>query len=378
MYDRYLPIKDMVKHKSILLLGPRQTGKSTLLKNQFPEARYIDLLEADTFRELSAYPEIMRQRLQENETLIIIDEIQKLPGLLDEVQLLIDRNKKLRFILTGSSARKLKRGRANLLAGRMWTTHLHPLVSPETKFSKLTQRLNFGGLPGILDSNLPREDLKSYVGTYLQEEIQAEGFTRSIEKFSRFLQVAGSSNGQQINYSSIGNDCGVNARTVKDHFQILEDTLIAFRLPTYKKTKKRKPVSMPKLYFFDLGVANVLKSEGDIKEGSAAFGYSLEHLIFLELKAYLDYTRSDYDLTYWRTRTQLEVDYIIGDKCAIEVKAKKHIRISDVRGLLALEQDVKKIKKIVVCLEKEKRVLDSVEIIPCEEFFRKLWGGELF
>lgn len=235
MYKRIFNIRATVKQKSLFLFGPRQTGKSTLVRQSFPDAAYYDLLEADTFRELSARPEYLRQTLSPQQSLVIVDEIQKLPALLDEIQLLIERNKKLRVILTGSSARKLKRGAANLLGGRAWVCRLHPLVSAELDGQRLLDRLNRGSLPSIIDSEHYKEDLKAYVGTYLQEEIRAEGLTRSIENFSRFLEVAGLTSGEQINFSSVAADAGFPPRTVREHYQILEDTLVGHQLPAYQR-----------------------------------------------------------------------------------------------------------------------------------------------
>src|SRR5688572_16477722 len=243
MYKRVLDLPAIVKHKSIFLLGPRQTGKSTLVRQAFPDAAVYDLLEADTFRELTARPEYIRQTLSPQQPFLIVDEIQKLPALLDEIQLLIDRNKKLRVILTGSSARKLKRGAANLLGGRAWVCHLHPLVSAELGEPRLLDRLNRGSLPAIFDSSYYRDELKAYVGTYLREEIRAEGLTRSIETFSRFLEVAGITSGEQINFSAVADDAGFPPRTVREHYQILEDTLVGYQLPAYQMTTRRKPVA---------------------------------------------------------------------------------------------------------------------------------------
>lgn len=377
-YTRTLDLREFVKHKSLFLFGPRQTGKSTLLHETFPTAVYYDLLEADTFRDLSSQPEIMRQRLQPQQELVIIDEVQKLPSLLDEVQSLLQKNKKLRFILTGSSARKLKRGGANLLAGRAWVCHLHPLVSTEVDFEKLPQRLNRGSLPAILDSLMYKEDLKAYVGTYLREEIQAEGLTRSIENFSRFLDVAGLTNGEQLNFTSVASDAGQPPRTIREHYQILEDTLIGHQLPAYQKTKKRKPVATSKFYFFDIGVTNQLMRRDEIQEGSELFGRALEHLIFLELRGFLDYRRIDEELSYWRSVSQIEVDFVIGDRVAIEVKSKNRISASDYKGLLTLAEEVPLKRKIVVCREKAwRRTDDGVEIFPINQFLKALWQGDL-
>ena len=378
MYTRALDLRDLAKHRSLFLLGPRQTGKSTLLRTLFPDAVYFDLLEADTFRELSARPEYMRQTLRPQDKLVVVDEVQKLPALLDEVHLLIERDKDIRFILTGSSARKLKRGHANLLAGRAWPLRLHPLVSPELAHDRLLERLNRSGLPAILDSAFYQEDLKAYVGMYLQEEIRAEGLSRSIEAFSRFLEVAGLCNGEQVNFTSVGSDAGVPPRTVREYYQVLEDTLVGYILPPYAGTTRRKPVATAKFFLFDVGVANALMRRGEIVPGSEGFGRALEHLIFLELRAFLDYRRLDAPLTYWRSRSMLEVDFVIGDAIAVEVKGKGRVSHRDYKGLLALKEEVPLRRMLVVCTEPRRRTDDDgVEVLPVEEFLRDLWQGRI-
>lgn len=378
MYKRALDLRETVRHKSIFLFGPRQTGKSTLVRETFPDAAYYDLLEADTFRELSARPEYLRQTLKAEQSIVVVDEVQKLPALLDEIQLLLDRNKKLRFVLTGSSARKLKRGAANLLGGRAWICRLHPLVSIELDDSRLLDRLNRGSLPAIIDSEHYREDLKAYVGTYLREEIRAEGLTRSIENFSRFLEVAGLTSGEQINFAAVADDAGFPPRTVREHYQILEDTLVGHQIPAYQKTSKRKPVATAKFFFFDIGVTNTLKRIQGIEPGSDTYGRALEHLVFLELRGYLDYRRLDHELTYWRSRSQFEVDFVVGDQLGVEVKSKARVSPRDYKGLLALGEEVKLKRKLVVCGEKQRRRADDgVEILPPSDFFRELWAGNL-
>lgn len=378
MFPRIIGLREILVHSSVFLFGPRQTGKSTLLRTLFPQAKVYDLLEADTFRELSAAPELIRQRLQAEDTLVVIDEIQKLPVLLDEVHLLIERNKSLRFILTGSSARKLKRGGVNLLAGRALTCHLHPLVAPEVEYERFDERLNNGSLPAILTSPIPQELLRAYVGTYLQEEVLAEGLVRNIGSFSRFLSTAGLTNGEQVNFTAVGSDTGIPPRTVREHYQILEDTLVGYLLPTFQKTRKRKPVSTPKFYFFDVGVANVLAKRGPIAPGAELFGRALEHFVFLELRAYLDYRRLDHPLTYWRSRSQFEVDFVIGDEVAVEVKGKPLVGNRELKGLQALSEDLTLRRKILVCCEREPRRLEGgIDVLPIETFLRKLWGGEI-
>ncbi|HEY2383134.1 MAG TPA: ATP-binding protein [Terriglobia bacterium] len=378
MYKRTLPIRDLVRRRSLFLMGPRQTGKSTLLRHLFPDARYVDLLEANTFRELSAYPETLRQSIKPHENLIIIDEVQKLPVLLDEAQAMIDRNKALRFIFTGSSARKLKSGHANLLAGRAWFLRLHPLVSEEVSYGLLNKRLNVGSLPAVLDSADAREDLKAYVGVYLKEEIRAEGLVRSIESFSRFLEVAALTNTHILNYTSVSSDTGIPVRTVREHYQMLEDTLIGFQLPPYRRNLKRKPVSTSKFYFFDVGVANVLMRRGEILPGSELFGAAIEHQVFLELRAYLDYRRLDRELTFWRTHSGYEVDFLVGDHVGIEVKASKRVSSADMKGLRALSEEIKLKKKIVVSTEPLERITEEgITVLPIRTFFEQLWEDRL-
>jgi predicted AAA+ superfamily ATPase len=377
MYPRLLDLGPELQHRSVLLFGARQTGKSTLLRTRFKQARCVDLLAADTYRQLSFRPESLRESLNPTESLIIIDEIQKLPSLLDEVHLLIERNKALRFILTGSSARKLRRGGANLLGGRAWTRYLFPLVWTEHGRRDLSRLLLHGSLPSVIDSPNPSEDLKQYVGVYLAEEIRAEALTRSIEAFSRFLTVAARSNGEQLNFTKIGNDAQVPPRTVREFFSVLVDTLVGFELLPYQKTKLRKAVATSKFYFFDIGVAHALQGVGEVIAGTPAYGRALEHLIASELRAYLSYRHSDEPLTYFRSRSQMEVDFVIGDRVAIEVKASGHVGPRDTRGLLALAEDVRLKKNLIVCTERESRWLDrGIEVVPVSDFLDRLWNDE--
>ena len=378
MYQRALDLRTLVEDRSVFLFGPRQTGKSTLVRRTFPEAAVYDLLEADTYRQLSAYPEHLRQTLEPGRRVVVIDEIQKCPPLLDEVHLLIERDPSLRFVLTGSSARKLKRGGANLLAGRARVARLHPLVSAEVEGDRLLDRLNRGGLPAFLDAREPRQDLRAYVGTYLQEEIQAEGLTRSIGNFGRFLDVAGLTNGEQINFTAVASDAGLAPSTVREHYRILEDTLVGDQLPPFRRTRTRKAVATARFYFFDVGVANTLRRTGLIEPGSDAYGRALEHLVFLELRAWLDYRGRDDPLTYWRSRSQLEVDFVVGDAVAIEVKAKSRVAARDYRGLRALAEEIRLRRKLVVCNEpRRRRDDDGVEIVPVGLFLDALWAGSV-
>lgn len=382
IYPRLLAkeLLDDLKLKSILLLGPRQTGKSTLLKTLFPGALYLNLHQADTLRELSSRPERMREWITsnpENFQVVILDEIQKLPELCDEVQTIIDRDPNIRFILTGSSARKLKRGKANLLGGRLWTRHLHPLISKEFGHDSISRVLNFGALPHVMNSSDPKRELNEYVGTYLKEEIQAEGLTRSLPQFSRFLDSIAFLNAKQINYTEVGNDSQISPRTVRDHFQILLDTLLGFSLPPFQKTKTRKAVATEKFYLFDIGVANALMKRFETQAKTPQYGDLVEHLVFLELKAFIDYQAIDQSLHYWRSQSKFEVDFILNEKHAIEVKGKENVSASDFKGLHALMEENLMQTYTCVTLEKSRRkTKEGVDLIPLQEFLSLLWAGK--
>ncbi|MBI3288457.1 MAG: ATP-binding protein [Elusimicrobia bacterium] len=378
MYKRCLDLAAVLKKKSVLLLGPRQTGKSTLAKELGGATRYLDLSERDTYRELSARPESLRQSLSDRTQLVVIDEAQKLPELLDEVQVLLDRNKSLRILLTGSSARKLHRSGVNLLPGRIWRKRLFPLVSAELAEARIDARVCRGSLPGVIDSEDFRTELKNYVGLYLEEEIRAEGLTRNVGNFNRFLTVAALGNAEQLHYTNISNDTGMPLNTVKSYFQILYDTMIGYELPPYRKTKTRKAVATPKFYFFDIGVVNELLGRFEVARHGDLFGKAFEHLIFTELKAAIEYLDWDKPLSYWRSVSQFEVDFLLGDDIAIEVKGKRVVSPRDERSLSALAEDLRLKRRIIVCLEPRRRRSEAGnEIIPAEEFLSELWGSGL-
>jgi len=377
-FVRYLSLQGLLKHSSLFLFGPRQTGKTTFLEQAFPHARFYNLLDLRLFRQLSAHPEDLRQTLKEKDRLIIVDEVQKLPAILDEIQTVIDQGKERRFILTGSSARKLMRGRANLLGGRALICKMHPLVYPEFDAHDLNRRLCYGSLPGVYLSDIPEELLYAYAGTYLKEEIQAEGIARNIQSFSRFLEVAALTNGQVVNFSKVGSDSQVSPRTVQSYYEVLSDTLVGTLLPPFRLGKGRKAVSTPKFYFFDVGVVNALKGRFEIVPRTAEYGQALEHLVFLELRAYLDYHRLKSKLSYWRTYTNLEVDFILGNALAIKVKATGRVHESDLAPLRALNTEIQSMQRLVVSQESMERVTsDGIEIVPVESFLRRLWDGNL-
>lgn len=380
MYKRRLELAALLEKKSLILLGPRQTGKSTLVRSLGDRVHFVDLSETDTFRRLSARPELLRLGLPPQTRLLVVDEAQKLPELFDEVQVLLDRDKALRAVLTGSSARKLRRAGVNLLPGRVWRRNLFPLVSAELGAARIDDRVRWGSLPGILDSEDPREELRNYVGLYLAEEVRAEGLTRNIGAFNRFLTAAALGNARQLNYTNVSNDAGVALNTVKGWYQVLYDTGLGYELAPFRKTRTRKPVATPKFYLFDLGVANELLGRFEVARRGDLFGTAFEHLVFAELKAALEYAGSTLPLTFWRSQTGFEVDFMLGDAVAVEVKGKESLSPADERGLDALGSELALKRRIIVCLEPARRSTASgCEVVPADEFFRELWspGGLL-
>ncbi len=375
-YDRFIKLKAESQKKSLFLFGPRQTGKTSLLKKIFPQSPFYNLLLADVFLKMSQRPQLIREELlslkKKPSQPIIIDEIQKLPVLLDEVHSLIE-DKKYRFILTGSSPRKLTRSGANLLGGRAWTKHLFPLVTHEIPDYDFIRILNYGSIPSIYTSDYPEDDLEAYVGNYLKEEIQAEGLVRRIENFSRFLQTASLYNAELMNFANIASDAGIPARTVAEYFSILQDTLVGHILEPFITKKRRKAISTAKFYFFDVGVCNTLAGRKNIKPKTELFGKSLEHFIFTELKAYLSYRKDNRPLSFWRSKSGYEVDFLIADEIAIEVKATELVTEKHLSGLKALSEDIPLKKLIVVSLDKSPRKLGKIGILPVKEFLKRLW-----
>lgn len=375
--DRALQIDKLLKSKSFFLLGPRSTGKTTLIHHQLPKARIYDLLDHRAFSRLVKNPLLLEEENRNTQNPIVIDEIQKLPGLLDEVQRQITQSDR-RFLLTGSSARKLKRGAANLLAGRAWMAELFPLTSEEIPDFDLVRYLNRGGLPQVYFSPNAAEELESYISLYLKEEVQAESLTRNLSAFAGFLDAIALSNGEEINLESFGRDCGVSPLTVKNYIQILADTLIGFSLPGFTKTKKRKAISRIKHYLFDIGVVNALTNRGEIKAKSELFGKAFEQFIVQELRAYLSYSRSRESLSYWRSTSLFEVDLLVGQELAIEIKAAAQVNDGHLKGLRALKEEGLIRRFATVSLDEEsRRTPDGIEIYPWRVFLKKLWGGAL-
>ena len=379
MFSRILSLNE-ASTESIFFWGARQTGKSTLLKQLFPAAHYYDLLLSDEYSRLRFRPALLREEcemLDEGE-LVIIDEVQKIPALLDEVHwLMTERN--LRFILCGSSARKLRRCGANLLGGRAIRKTLFPLVSAEIPDFDIDVALNNGMLPRHYLIKDPRQRLEAYVGDYLQQEIVAEAVVRRIDSFTRFLQVAALSDAEILNYTKIASDCGVSSKSVKEYFSILEETMLGYHIPAYSKVIRRKLVAAPKFYFFDVGIPNYLMKRIPLKSGSSEYGHALEHLICQELKAYLSYRGIDKNLSYWRTSDhRYEVDFIVGDaEVAIEVKSSETVDSSETRGLRAFSEEHPSARLIIVSMEQRPRRHKDIEIWPAREFLRKLWAEKI-
>jgi predicted AAA+ superfamily ATPase len=384
MYKRKIDL-DASGRRTVFLWGARQTGKSTLLKRLFPDARRYDLLLSDIYRRFMGNPALLRQECEaENLTgrtqkhPIIIDEIQKVPELLDEIHWLIE-NRGIRFILSGSSARKLKRGHGNLLGGRASRCELYPLVYPEIPDFSLSKALTYGLLPPHYVSDEPAGLIRDYIGNYLKEEIAAEALTRNVPAFNRFLEVAAMSNGEIVNYKNIASECGVSAPTVKGHFQILEDTLVGRTLPAYSKRGKRRLISTPKFYFFDTGVVGQLARRGIVEPGTELFGRAFEHFLLMEIWAHAEYSGKHYPVCYWRTSSQIEVDVVLGDhEVGIEIKGTREAKDHHLKGIRAFKDDYVCQHYITVTMDVEARkTSDGIEILPWRVFLERLWNGKI-
>lgn len=362
---------------SCFIFGPRGTGKSFWLKKQFKYSIYLDLLDSEIFTQLNASPnrlEMMISNTGKNKV-IILDEVQKIPKLLDEVHRLIE-NKGFRFILTGSSARKLKTADINLLAGRAYTYYFYPLTATELgdRFD-LQFSLQFGHLPSVYNTKDPSKYLKSYVMTYLKEEVQQEGITRNLGAFNRFLESASFSQGEVLNISDVARDCHVNRKTVENFFFILEDLLLSWKIPVFTKKAKRKVIQHPKFYFYDVGVYRTIRPKGLFDSPEEIDGAALETLILQELIAINDIYQLDYEVFYWRTVTQLEVDFILyGEKglLAFEIKRKSKLNQKDFRGLKAFKQDYPMAKCYIFYGGKLRLYENDCTILPIQDVFSDL------
>ena len=374
---------DLPPQQSAFLWGPRKTGKTTYLKAQFPDSLVYDFLKTDLFLEFSKRPSLLREQILAKDedaisSPIILDEVQKVPQLLDEVHWLIE-NTGLSFIMCGSSARKLKRGKANLLGGRAWRYEMFPFVSAELGKLDLLKALNRGLIPAHYFQDTYKKSLRAYTQDYLKEEVFDEGLTRNIPAFSRFFDAMGFSHGELTNFSNIARECGVDSKTVKEYYQILKDTLLGEFIEPFKKRQNRQVISRTsKFYLFDVGVAGTITKRHVRQERGVDFGKAFEHFILMEIKAHNSYHEIDYEINFWRTKSGLEVDFILGrGEIAIEVKGSGSIQNKDLRPINAFVETYDPRKALVVCNEKEERLVGKILITPWRKFLRDLWNGKI-
>ena len=383
-YARSLGI-DLPPRQSAFLWGPRKTGKSTLLRQLFPNSAHFDLLETQLLLEWTRAPWSLAERVQALDAAvrarpIVVDEVQKAPAILDEVHRLIE-GQGLRFVLCGSSARKLKRGRANMLGGRAWRYSLHPLTWPEIPAFDLLRALNRGLIPQHYDATNHRRTLAGYVEDYLKEEVFDEGLTRNVSAFARFFEALSFCHGEPLNYSSIARDCGVDSKTVREYFQILVDTLLGVFVEPFSRRRSRAIITRaPKFYLFDVGVAGQLTGHRIESTSGPEFGRALEHFLLMELLAWRAYRENDFPVRYWRTKAGLECDFILGrtGSVAIEVKGGANPRPRDFKGIRAYVEEHQPHQAIVVCNgDAPKRTSDGIWVLPWQRFLERLWGDEI-
>jgi predicted AAA+ superfamily ATPase len=372
--ERVLNLPLLLQKKSHFLFGPRQTGKTSLIRHSLKGVRSYDLLDNSVYLSLSQDPTRIAQEINPQDKIVVVDEIQRLPILLNEIHRLIEE-RGTRFLLTGSSARKLRRGGVNLLGGRARTKYMHPLTYRElgNKFN-LFEAVERGLLPSIYLSDDPHADLQAYTGSYLQQEIVAEGVTRNVPAFSRFLKVAALCNGTIVNFTNVSSDAQVPRTTVYEYFEILKDTLLLYELPSWRKSKKRKPLTSSKYYFFDVGVVATLQGR-QFRPGTPEFGEAFETYLMHELVSYSDYISGE-PLSYWRSTSGFEVDFILGDHTAMEVKAKENVSAHDLKSLRAFAEEKNLKRYLCVSLEPRRRNLGNVTILPLREFLEALWSRE--
>lgn len=381
MYNRIIELEE-TNEDSVFLFGARQTGKSTFLMEKYPGVPMYDLLDPSTFGRLQRNPALLGQELSllPDGSLVIIDEIPLLPELLNEVHRMIV-HKNIRFILSGSSARKLRRQGVNTLGGRAIPRTLFPLVSAEIPDFDLIKAVNQGLLPRHYSATpaVANRRLQAYISVYLQQEIKAEALVRNLQSFNRFMEVAALTNGEMVNFTNIASDCGVDSKTVKQYFEILQDTLVGYMIPAYTQTVKRKLRQAPKFYYFDVAIPNFLTHRANMQPGSTDFGHAFEHLIMQEIIAYLGYHSLENRLTYWHTYEEQEVDAVLGKaEVAIEFKSTTEVQPRHLSGLKAFANEHPEARRIIVSMDAAPRLLNDVEVFPAKHFLSELWNGKIY
>ena len=372
--DRFL----QAHASSFFLFGPRGTGKSTWLRSLREQAIWIDMLDPETQRLFQARPERLQERIdgQPQVTDVVIDEVQKVPALLDVVHKLVEGERPLRFILTGSSARKLRRGAANLLAGRLTELHMHPFMAAELGDGFQLQRaLEVGLVPLIWSATEPQQTLRAYASLYLQEEVQAEALVRNVGAFARFLEAISFSHGSLLNLSEVARECQVGRKTVEGYLEILEDLLLSFRIPVFTRRAKRHLVAHDKFYYFDAGVYRSIRPKGPLDSPEEIEGMALEGLIAQHLRAWASYRSTSAELFYWRTKSGSEVDFILYGAdvfVAIEVKRSRNVYPTDLRALKAFQEDYPEARVCLLYMGQEEIRINDIPCLPCEAFLRKL------
>ncbi|MEI8011465.1 MAG: AAA family ATPase [Candidatus Omnitrophota bacterium] len=374
---------DLPQHQSAFLWGARKTGKTTYLRQFYQASQVYNFLDTDLFFEVSKTPSLLRQRILALDPAwlrrpIILDEVQKVPAVMDEVHYLIEE-KGLRFILCGSSARQLKRRHANLLGGRAWRFEMFPFTAGELADFDLLRALRHGLIPSHYLQDDPSMSLRAYVMDYLKEEVFSEGLVRNMPAFSRFFDAMGYSHGEMVNFANIARDCGVDAKTVREYYQILVDTLLGRFVEPFKRQQDRGVITRAaKFYLFDVGVAGAVMKRHIPEAKGEVFGRAFEHFIFMELAAYRGYAQKDYEINYWRTKSGQEVDFILaGGEVAVEVKGAARVDSADTRGIRAFMDQYKPRRAIIVCHERSRRIADGLSIMPWQEFLQELWAGKV-
>lgn len=366
---------------SFFLFGPRGTGKSTWLRHQMPHALFLDLLRPELYRELSARPERLRELVlaAPRGATVVVDEVQRVPEVLSVVHELIETPSPPRFVLTGSSARKLRRGGVNLLAGRAVVRELHPFMAAELGAFQLQAALEQGTLPLVVASGTPGEVLRAYATLYLEQEVQLEGLARNVGNFARFLEAISFSHGAVLNVSNVARECQLERKTAAGYVEILEDLLLSFRLPVFTRRARRETSAHPKFYLFDAGVYRSLRPRGPLDRPEEVAGAALEGLVAQHLRAWISYSGGDEELFFWRTRSGVEVDFVVYGAAgfwALEVKNTAQVRSADLRALRTFAADYPECRPVFLYRGTERLLIDGISCLPAGEFLRALRPGE--